>query len=235
MKKNEFDLFDYINHQVNKDTIESEKDAELYKLTYSKLILTYLIGGLVGTIWEVCLTLYRHHHFEFRNGSFYTPFNFVYGCGLVAIIIFLHKLHSTKQIFCVGAVVGGVAEYTLSFLQETLLGTRSWDYSNRFLNINGRTTLPYCIFWGIGCVLIMKIVFPLLFKIINKIPVKTMNVIAYIATAVIIFDVGTTAGALFRYSERMDGIEAKTFLGRYFDARFPNKRVELFFPNMKKV
>ena len=48
--------------------------------------------------------------------------------------------------FLIGALGGGAVEYILSVLEELVLGTRSWDYSAYFLNIGGRTTLPYMLF-----------------------------------------------------------------------------------------
>lgn len=233
MKKDNFDIFDYIWSFSKKDDSSSKLNNHIFELTWSKLVLTYIIGGTIGTVWEICLHLYNHHEFEFRNGSFFTPFNPVYGFGLCAIILFLHKLRSSKQIFAVGAVVGGVAEYSLSFLQEKLLGSKSWDYSNRFLNINGRTTIPYCIFWGFGCLVIIKIVYPFIFKRLAKISKAKMNVIGAILITIIILDLFTTAGGLLRYNLRSQGKDAITFLGTFFDTFFGDKRVELFFPNMK--
>lgn len=233
MRKNNFDIFDYILSLSNDDETKSHYKSKVYKVTWEKLVLTYLIGGLVGTIWEVCLTLYKHHIFEFRNGSFFTPFNPVYGFGLCAIILFLHKLNTTKQIFFVGAVVGGSAEYILNFLQEKILGSRSWDYSNRFLNINGRTTIPYCIFWGFGCVLVMKFIYPFIFEYISKIKPKAMKILGIVFIIVIIIDLFMTTGGLMRYNLRHEGIEPYTFIGKFFDYFFDDNRVELFFPNMK--
>ena len=45
-----------------------------------------------------------------------------------------------------------------SYFQELLFGTISWDYSNLWFNINGRTSLLHCTYWGIGGVLFMKYV-----------------------------------------------------------------------------
>lgn len=232
MKAFGFDFFDYLQGRAyNPQRVEVIED-EMYKITWAKLVLTYLIGGLAGTLWETALVLYRGH-FELRNGSFFLPFNPVYGFGLCAIILFLHKLNTSKQVFFVGAVVGGVAEYTLSYLQELFLGSKSWDYSNRFLNINGRTTILYCVFWGAGCLFIMKVVYPFIFKRIFKIKQKHLAIIGVVFTVIIVIDLFCTAGGLLRYSMRYDGIEATTWLGKFFDTLFPDERVKLCFPNLK--
>ena len=46
----------------------------------------------------------------------------------------------------------------VSFILEMLFGLRWWDYSNDFLNIQGRVSLLYSIFWGvIGLILLEKL------------------------------------------------------------------------------
>lgn len=45
-----------------------------------------------------------------------------------------------------------------------------WDYFNIPLNINGRTTLPFMVFWGLGGMVLMKLVYPFVSKWIEKIP-----------------------------------------------------------------
>ena len=36
----------------------------------------------------------------------------------------------------------------MSLIQQYLLGSRSWNYANEPLNIGGRTTVPFMLFWG---------------------------------------------------------------------------------------
>ena len=64
-------------------------------------------------------------------------------------------------------LLGGIVEYLCSYFQELLFGTISWDYSNLWFNINGRTSLLHCTYWGIGGVLFMKYVMPLINHIDN--------------------------------------------------------------------
>lgn len=54
------------------------------------------------------------------------------------------------RIFLVTAILGGVTEYIGSYAQEKLFGTISWDYSHLPFNLNGRTSLLHCTYWGIA-------------------------------------------------------------------------------------
>ena len=65
-------------------------------------------------------------------------------------------------------VLGGIVEYLFSFFQEKFFGTVSWDYSNLWFNINGRTSLLHCLYWGTGGVLFVKYIYPFIEKLINK-------------------------------------------------------------------
>ena len=65
-----------------KPSMKKEKDS----MIYYKAIFIYMLGGLVGTLWETILNLCRGRGFVFCNGSILTPFNFVYGVGALVII-----------------------------------------------------------------------------------------------------------------------------------------------------
>ena len=58
----------------------------------------------------------------------------------------------------IAAIAFTVFEYIVSLLLEMLFGLRWWDYTNDFLNIQGRVSLPYSLFWGaIGLILLEKL------------------------------------------------------------------------------
>ena len=51
------------------------------------------------------------------------------------------------QIFISGGIIGGLLEASLSYLQEMIFGSVSWDYSGKpFALFGGRTSLRYMIF-----------------------------------------------------------------------------------------
>lgn len=206
-----------------------------FKLNFEKILLTYLIGGLIGTVWEMSLELFRKHEFLIRSGSFFTPFNPVYGFGLVLILVCLNKVKNNYTLFLYGSLLGGVAEYMMSFLQEKLLGSKSWDYSNKFLNINGRTTVIFCIFWGFAAFLIIRFFFPILFSFLDSLDPNLIRALSIVGFVIVILDLSATTLGLYRYSNRANSIPPISFLGKFIDKLFPDSVVEYFFSNMKKV
>ena len=73
-----------------------------------------------------------------------------------------------------------------------LFGLRWWDYSNDFLNIQGRVSLVYSIFWGIIGLFLLEKLHPFIQDLIQKINSKSANraqaIIITILLIVIIVD-----------------------------------------------
>lgn len=210
-------------------SMKSEKD----KMDFSKIVFIYMLGGLVGTLWETILNLCRGRGFVFCNGSIFTPFNFVYGIGAVVIIVCLHTQTKWWEVYLIGAFGGGVVEYILSFLEEKILGTRSWDYSGKLLNINGRTTLIYMAFWGLLCLAVMFLVYKPLMKGLDMIPPETLRIIAIVMAVIILLDLTVTVSTLLRYAARHAGRSAFTPLGGFIDRVCNDAFMKRRFPAMK--
>lgn len=222
--------------QANSDktnNVDSSMKLEKGKMDFSKIVFIYMLGGLVGTLWETILNLCRGRGFVFCNGSIFTPFNFVYGVGAIVIIVCLRTQTKWWQVYLIGAFGGGAVEYILSFLEEKILGTRSWDYSKKLLNINGRTTLIYMAFWGLLCLAIMFLVYKPLMKGMDMIPPETMKIIAIVMAVIILLDLTITVSTLLRYAARNAGRSALTPIGDFIDRvcndAFMNRR----FPAMR--
>ena len=159
-----------------------------------------------------------------------TPFNFVYGAGGVVIILCLRKRKKWREVFLIGSIGAGAVEYVLSFLEELFLGTRSWDYSDYFLNIDGRTNIPYMLFFGALCVVVVFLVWQPLNSWLDSLPKRVMKVLAVILVVIILADLLLTLAVQFRYSARMAGREPLTFIGEFFDRAFDDEYMRLHFP-----
>ncbi len=204
-----------------------------YRLGFCSAVFVYALGGLVGTLWETILNFARGRGFVFCNGSLLTPFNFVYGTGALVIIFLLGNKKQGWKVFLYGALGGGAVEYLLSFLEETILGTRSWDYSNQPLDINGRVTIPYMIFWGFLCLVVVFAVYRPLDKMLCSLPKKACAWVASIIFTWIIADFIVTVPALFRYAARAKNKAARTAVGAWIDRIFHDALMKTRFPAMK--
>ncbi len=206
---------------------------------YDKLFFVFLIGGIAGTYYEEILhfikVLFKYGRVEWvaRQGVIYGPFNPVYAIGLLLMVICLSRKPKKWYITLFhGALIGGGFEYLLSFLQEKVVGSTSWDYSHHFLNINGRTTLPFMLFWGLLSLIFVHYVYPPLSRWIEKIPYSLGKSLTLILSIFLAFDMAISLVAVVRQNLRRSNIPPYSIIGRYCDSVYPDEFLEQVFPNM---
>ena len=71
---------------------------------------------------------------------------------------------------------------------KVVLGSRSWNYANEPLNIGGRTTVPFMLFWGLLCYLIVRFILPLVLWLVHLIDDTWHTRLATILLAWILID-----------------------------------------------
>lgn len=87
----------------------------------------------------------------------------------MAIVIARRRIDRGWKVVLVGGLAGGMLEFAMSLIQQYLLGSRSWNYANEPLNIGGRTTVPFMLFWGLLCYLIVRFILPLVLWLVHLI------------------------------------------------------------------
>lgn len=201
------------------------------------LFWVFIIGSIAGFIFEVTVVFFQKGHFELRQGLIYGPFIPVYGIGAMCYYIVLSKIKIKNKIhiFLITMILGGITEYLCSFIQEKAFGTISWDYSYLPFNINGRTSLLHCIYWGIGGVLYITYIDPFLNKMIDKTNIKAFDLITIILSIFIIFDISISWMAADRQTERKNNIEPENRLDIFLDKNYPDEYMNRIFNNKKDV
>ena len=201
------------------------------------LFWVFIIGSIAGFIFEVIVVFFQKGHFELRQGLIYGPFIPVYGIGAMCYYIVLSKIKikNKVQIFLITMILGGITEYLCSFIQEKAFGTISWDYSYLPFNINGRTSLLHCIYWGIGGVLYITYIEPLLNKMIDKTNMKAFDLITIILSIFIFFDISISWMAADRQTERKNDIEPQNHLDLFLDKNYPDEYMNRIFNNKNDV
>lgn len=217
------------------DKEEEETDHFAKGLNIYKLLLICIVGSFVGVIIEMLWCLIKNGYIESRAGLVYGPFNLLYGVGAVLLTVCLYKYRNRGSwiSFLGGMIVGSILEYVCSFGQELLVGSRSWDYSNMPFNINGRICLLYSVFWGILGVVWIKNIYPIMSKIILKIPNKIGKIITHLFVVFFIFNIVVTSFAIARWTSRLNNIPPSNAFFELVDRQFPNERMEKIFANME--
>lgn len=218
------------------------KDKKGYAkgLCSAKLFLIFAIFSVFGTYYEQILTLVMRYmdkgiiSWELRRGVIYGPFSPIYGGGAVIFAIFLlRKDISNWKTFLYASLIGGIFEFEISFLQETFVGTTSWDYSGYFLNIGGRTTIPFMAVWGIMGLIFAKYLYPKISKFIENAPYNLMRTFTICLAIFLSLDMLVSWTALLRQNLRRKGFEPLTPIGELYDQVYPDEVLKKYFPNME--
>lgn len=201
---------------------------KLYKLLYI-FIITSICGYFVELVWSLVTKGIFINHSAVVIG----PFNFAYGiCGVVlTLLLYKFKDESYLKIFLLSFIGGSILEYIMSWGMELVLGFTAWDYSNSFLNINGRICLLFSIFWGILGILWIKILYPQIEKMLNKINPKIYKIVIICLTIFLLFDILLTVSSVNRAREADKGIPPSNGYERFLDNTFNSKYLKNMFNN----
>lgn len=200
-----------------------------------KLLLIFYIGSFAGVVVEMLWCLITNGYIESRAGLVYGPFNPLYGAGAVLLTVCLYRFRNRGSwlSFIGGMLVGSALEYVCSWGEEFVLGSRSWDYSDMPFNINGRICLLYSVFWGLLSVLWIKNLYPRVAKWILKISNRVGKIVTWLLTVFFAIDILVSGVAVFRWSQRVEGIAPSNVFWEFVDERFPDERMKKIYANME--
>ena len=163
------------------------------KLTNFQYILLYFfIYAIIGWLLETAFAITTLGHFV-KRGFLYGPLCPIYGYGGVILIKCLKKYENKPlKLFIYSAIVFSTFEYIAGFALDALFSARFWDYTQDFLNLNGRISLLYSFSWGIIALIFIHFVHPSVerkvHKVLEKIPTILHGIIINIALIIYIID-----------------------------------------------
>ncbi|MEG0275661.1 MAG: putative ABC transporter permease [Coprobacillus sp.] len=201
----------------------------------AKIFIFFLIGCLIGTYYEEILWFVRFNEVVDRQGLIYGPFSPIYGVGVSIFVIFLGKHNDERSIWktlIYASLIGGGTEFATSWIADVVFGVEFWNYTGYFLNIAGRTTIPFMIGWGIGGTFLMKVIYPFISKWIEKIPYHIAHPIYIVVVILLMIDIIITYSAFGRMALRNNGVEPYTFIGELMDEYYTNEFMYDRFPVM---
>lgn len=200
-----------------------------------KIFWIFVIGSIFGFFIEMLYALVYTRTLEIRQGLIYGPFIQIYGIGAVAYYILISNIQEPKTAFFSGMLMGGSLEYLCSFFQEIFFGTISWDYSHQFMNLNGRTSLLYCVYWGIIAITYLKIMYPIFQKAEPLIYKKSIRIVTVFFMLFMIFDISISCMAANRQQERHQNIPANVMVDEFLDRVYPDELLDRIYNNKKEV
>ena len=222
-----------------------------------KILLLFFIGAFLGDITETIFCRITAGYWMSRSSVVWGPFSIVWGLAIAAVtqLLYRYKDRPASWLFVAGTLLGGAYEYLCSVFTEVVFGTVFWDYSAIPFNLGGRINLLYCFFWGIAAVIWLKLIYPRISKLIEKIPKRTGTIVFNCLIVFMLADMAISSLALYRYTERQsetvsawaessgeeasgettDSDDGLSALNDFLDRHYNDDRMEKIYPNAKFV
>ena len=171
---------------------ETERRKLVQSLNYMRhysvwsLITIFLSMSLFGWLWEVGMHLVTNGEFVNR-GALHGPWLPIYGTGAVLILTVLNRFRKNPALlFGMTVILCGFLEYMTSLVMElTTGGTKWWDYSGYYLNLNGRICAEGLLVFGIGGLAITYILAPIIDNLLEK--ANERRIIAVCSVLMLVF------------------------------------------------
>ena len=187
-----------------------EKTDKKDKIFY--LIILFALISFFGWCQE---TVYFRIRWKvwIDRGFLTLPFCTIYGFSLVAIYLIIgtpwsgrlkplflraENLHLWLRIpayiglialyFLCAAAIPTIAEFVTALFFDRVFGVTLWDYSYYKYDLFGYVCLEMTVFWGAVITVAMSTIWPLLEKLICKIPRRAAKIIAFVLAALLIAD-----------------------------------------------
>ena len=145
---------------------------QLHLFPIYQLLWLFFIYAFLGWCTEVAyaaLDTGKLVNRGFLNG----PLCPIYGCGMAAVLPLLLPLQDNLLIlFAGGMLLTTLIELVGGWALKTLFHTTWWDYSDKPFNLGGYICLEFSILWGIGATIMVRVVHPVVMKLVLAIPHK---------------------------------------------------------------
>lgn len=132
----------------------------------------------------------------------------IYGFGMLAVLLLLTPLQDDLLLLYVGGtLLPSAIELLGGWALFQLYHTRWWDYSDRPFNLGGYICLEFSLLWGIGTVLIVRVVHPSIAALAGLMPHTAGIVVMAILYLVYAADLVATAITAAGLSRDLDALE----------------------------
>ncbi|MDD6878883.1 MAG: putative ABC transporter permease [bacterium] len=152
----------------------------------SYYLFSFFTVSMVAWFFEILYSLIFRSKLVFP-GVLLGPWCPIYGVACLILFLLTDKKDYIILNFIKVFLVSAIVEYCISYVSEIFFHRRIWNYSNYFLNINGRICLSMTIMFTLGGLIWIYIIEPKLYKkfINNK---RLFSILSFICLITIILD-----------------------------------------------
>lgn len=204
---------------------------------FYKLFWIFLTGAFLGDIVETLFCRATAGVWMSRSSVVWGPFSFVWGfaLALASLLLYRYRERSDTFLFLAGTLLGGAYEYFCSVFTEIVFGVVFWDYSHIPFNLAGRVNLLYCFFWGIAAVVWIRVCYPRISWLIEKLPLTLGKILTWALVVFMVCNAAVSALALARQQGRAQGLPPRNGVEVYMDEHFDDARLNKIYPAAVRV
>ena len=182
-------------------------DTTICGFSLYQVFAYFLIYSCLGWCLEViyaAVTTGQLINRGFLNG----PVCPIYGFGMVIVLFALTPLsHSLLLLYLGGVILPSALELVGGWALYKLYHTRWWDYSDYPFNIGGYICLEFSLLWGVGTLIVMKLVHPIIANAVALIPPLVGLVLMFLLYGIYAADTIATAFAASDLARDLDALE----------------------------
>lgn len=155
---------------------------------------TFLLYSILGFLLETVRSFLVNS--KFTSGILYGPWTPIYGIGIVIVILisnylFAH-LHLSRWVetfitFIIITIVLTLLEWVGGVLIEKIFHVVFWNYSKEALSIGKYISLSKSLIWGVGSIIFIYVLKPLLETLIKRIPLPVTVILTLLMLSDLIF------------------------------------------------
>ncbi|MFV0484680.1 MAG: putative ABC transporter permease [Candidatus Saccharimonadales bacterium] len=170
--------------------------------------LCFLLYSIIGWIAETIVCSIEEKKFVNR-GFLNGPYCPIYGVGAISMVLILGSIQNIVVLFLISIILTSALEYFTSWIMEKLFNARWWDYSHRFLNINGRICIANSLIFGVLSVVVIKIIQPTLMSFFSIIPDPQLVTLAVIILVAFLVDSAFTIWNVAKLKTKLEAISTQ--------------------------
>ena len=182
-------------------------DTTVCGFSLYQIFAYFLIYSCLGWCLEViyaAVTTGKLINRGFLNG----PVCPIYGFGMVIVLFALTPLsHNLLLLYLGGVILPSALELVGGWALYKLYHTRWWDYSDYPFNIGGYICLEFSLLWGVGTLIVMKLVHPIIADAVAFIPPLVGLILMFLLYVLYAADTIATAFAASDLARDLDALE----------------------------
>ena len=174
----------------------------------------FFVYACIGWCVEVVYAAVKEHRLVNR-GFLCGPVCPIYGFGMVALVNCMQLIPRSNadeldavSVFFVGMLLTTAIELVGGWVLFQIFHIRWWDYSHLKFNIGGYICPQFSVLWGLGSVLMVKVVHPFFTRAAAPLPIKLLLPLDCVLLAFFAADVIVSAAAAAGLNKRLAEIDA---------------------------